>query len=219
MRDAPIIPRDRDARSLTLPSRRFRAFRCFRGAACEATACATAVRERNEHAAVARNKTKIISSWLPLKEKRSSRRCQIATAHLAQPRQRSIISTTHECTFTAALHGLAFGEKNPIGKSRAVRKPAGASRITGIEFTTTEAVAISPCVPPGITRLMFGWPFKARCRRVLSRRRTFAVRGRRVPFRRPGRGRFGARRPLVPLRPSNILSARARWRFSARLSR
>ena len=50
------------------------------------------------------------------------------------------------------------GEKKPIGRSRAVRRPAGASRITGIEFTTTDAVAMSPCEPPGITRLMSGWP-------------------------------------------------------------
>src|SRR6266513_5122733 len=55
-------------------------------------------------------------------------------------------------------HGRELGEKNPMGKSRAVRKPAGASRITGIEFTTTEAVAMSPCEPPGITRLMLGCP-------------------------------------------------------------
>src|SRR5882762_3936888 len=56
------------------------------------------------------------------------------------------------------IHGLAFGEKNPIGKSRAVRKPAGASRITGIEFTTTDAVAMSPGEPPGIVRLIVGCP-------------------------------------------------------------
>src|SRR5947207_15943969 len=60
--------------------------------------------------------------------------------------------------FGFRVHGFALGEKNPMGKSRAVRKPAGASRITGIEFTTTEAVAMSPCEPPGITRLMFGCP-------------------------------------------------------------
>src|SRR5215831_14834895 len=58
-------------------------------------------------------------------------------------------------------YGLAVGEKNPRGKSREVRRPAGASRITGIEFTTTEAVATSPCEPPGIVRLMFGWPFSS----------------------------------------------------------
>src|SRR5258706_175242 len=45
-----------------------------------------------------------------------------------------------------------------MGRSRAVRNPAGASRITGMELTTTEAVAISPWEPPGITRLMFGCP-------------------------------------------------------------
>lgn len=54
------------------------------------------------------------------------------------------------------FQGRALGEKNPIGKSREVRSPAGASRITGIEFTTTDAVAISPCEPPGITRLILG---------------------------------------------------------------
>ena len=41
-------------------------------------------------------------------------------------------------------YGFAVGEKNPIGKSFAVRSPAGASRITGIEFTATDAVAMSP---------------------------------------------------------------------------
>src|SRR5215469_14338911 len=42
------------------------------------------------------------------------------------------------------IQGFALGEKNPIGKSFAVRSPAGASRITGIEFTATDAVAMSP---------------------------------------------------------------------------
>src|SRR5437868_3745280 len=55
-------------------------------------------------------------------------------------------------------HGFAVGEKNPIGKSRAVRNPAGASKITGMEFTATEAVAISPWDPPGIVKLMLGCP-------------------------------------------------------------
>src|SRR5579859_4779495 len=55
-------------------------------------------------------------------------------------------------------HGFAFGEKKPMGRSRAARNPAGASRMTGMELTTTEAVAMSPCEPPGITRLMFGCP-------------------------------------------------------------
>ena len=50
----------------------------------------------------------------------------------------------------AADYGRASGEKNPIGKSRAVRNPAGASRITGMEFTTPEAVAMSPGDPPGM---------------------------------------------------------------------
>src|SRR5215471_16337072 len=57
--------------------------------------------------------------------------------------------------------GRASGEKKPIGRSRAVRNPAGAFRITGIEFTTTEAVAMSPWVPPGIVRLILGWPFSS----------------------------------------------------------
>jgi hypothetical protein len=42
------------------------------------------------------------------------------------------------------VYGFALGEKNPIGKSFAVRSPAGASRITGIELTATDAVAMSP---------------------------------------------------------------------------
>src|SRR6267378_2311732 len=56
------------------------------------------------------------------------------------------------------VHGRAFGEKNPIGRSRAVRNPAGASRITGIELTTTDAVAMSPGEPPGMTSRMSGCP-------------------------------------------------------------
>src|SRR5262249_15591289 len=57
-----------------------------------------------------------------------------------------------------AVHGWAFGEKSPMGRPFAVRNPAGASRITGIEFTATDAVAMSPCEPPGIVRLIVGWP-------------------------------------------------------------
>ena len=40
------------------------------------------------------------------------------------------------------LSGL--GEKKPMGRSREVRRPEGASRIAGIELTATEAVAMSP---------------------------------------------------------------------------
>ena len=29
-----------------------------------------------------------------------------------------------------------------------------------MEFTTTEAVAMSPCEPPGMVRLMLGWPVR-----------------------------------------------------------
>src|SRR5258708_14205435 len=57
-----------------------------------------------------------------------------------------------------ALQGRELGERKPIGKSREVRRPAGASRIAGIEFTINDAVATSPGEPPGITRLIFGWP-------------------------------------------------------------
>src|ERR1700737_4571898 len=74
---------------------------------------------------------------------------------------RQDFSLTDRCSLTTdhrASHGLAFGEKKPMGRSRAVRSPAGASRMTGIEFTPTDAVAMSPCEPPGITRLMFGCP-------------------------------------------------------------
>jgi len=55
-------------------------------------------------------------------------------------------------------YGRAFGEKKPIGRSRAVRNPAGCVENTGMEFTTTEAVAMSPWEPPGITRLMSDAP-------------------------------------------------------------
>ncbi len=58
-------------------------------------------------------------------------------------------------------HPTFFPEKNPIGKSFAVRNPDGASNITGIEFTATDAVAMSPCAPPGITKLIFGCPFNS----------------------------------------------------------
>src|SRR5262249_1223786 len=51
-----------------------------------------------------------------------------------------------------------FGGKKPMGSSRAVRRPDGASRIDGMELTATDAVAMSPCEPPGIVRLIFGWP-------------------------------------------------------------
>ena len=54
--------------------------------------------------------------------------------------------------------------KNPIAKSLAVRNPDGDSKIDGIVFTDTDAVAMSPCTPPGITRLMFGCP----CNSIVS---------------------------------------------------
>src|ERR1700680_3820481 len=58
-------------------------------------------------------------------------------------------------------YGRACGEKNPIGRYRAVRNPAGASRITGMEFTTTEAVAVSQGDPPGMVKLILGCPRNA----------------------------------------------------------
>src|SRR5712671_832066 len=63
--------------------------------------------------------------------------------------------------FLTAVQGFAFGEKKAIGRSRAVRNPAGASKITGMELTTTDAVAISPGEPPGITSRMSGCPFNS----------------------------------------------------------
>ena len=60
--------------------------------------------------------------------------------------------------WSQSCQGFALGEKNPIGKSFAVRSPAGASRITGMELTATDAVAMSPCEPPGIVKLMLGCP-------------------------------------------------------------
>src|SRR5260370_9486608 len=50
------------------------------------------------------------------------------------------------------VYGRAFGEKKPIGRSRAVRRPPGASRIPGIECPPPYALALSPRDPPGITR-------------------------------------------------------------------
>ena len=47
---------------------------------------------------------------------------------------------------------------NARARSREVRRPAGAARIAGMQLTTTEAVATSPCVPPGTMSLMLGWP-------------------------------------------------------------
>src|SRR5260370_1465918 len=57
-----------------------------------------------------------------------------------------------------ALQGRALGERKPIGKSREGRRPAGASRIAGIEFTINDAVATSPGAPPGITMLTYARP-------------------------------------------------------------
>ena len=37
-----------------------------------------------------------------------------------------------------AGYGFAFGGRKHIGRSREVRRPAGASRIAGMQFTTTE---------------------------------------------------------------------------------
>src|SRR5712671_1961293 len=76
----------------------------------------------------------------------------------ASARPRSFLALN---CFVKAVQGFAFGEKKPMGKSRAVRNPAGASKITGMELTTTEAVAISPGEPPGITSRMSGCPFNS----------------------------------------------------------
>ena len=54
------------------------------------------------------------------------------------------------------FYGFAVGAKNPIGRSREVRNPAGELRIAGMEFTATLAVAMSPCEPPGIVNEIFG---------------------------------------------------------------
>ena len=48
-----------------------------------------------------------------------------------------------------------------MGRSREVRSPAGASRICGMQFTTTDAVAMSPCVPPGMVMVRLGFPVMA----------------------------------------------------------
>src|SRR5713226_10130343 len=44
------------------------------------------------------------------------------------------------------------------GRLRIVCKPGGAARTLGIEFTTMEAVEMSPGTPPGILILSFGLP-------------------------------------------------------------
>src|SRR5216683_754439 len=59
---------------------------------------------------------------------------------------------------TGSDYGFAPGGRKHMGRSREVRKPAGASRIAGMQFTTTEAVAMSPCVPPGIVSVRLGLP-------------------------------------------------------------
>jgi len=53
----------------------------------------------------------------------------------ASARSRSFLALDR---FLKAVQGLAFGEKKLMGRSRAVRKPAGASKITGMELTTTD---------------------------------------------------------------------------------
>ena len=42
-----------------------------------------------------------------------------------------------------------------------MRRPAGASRIAGMLFTTTAAVAMSPWVPPGMVMRMLGCPLSS----------------------------------------------------------
>ena len=44
----------------------------------------------------------------------------------------------------ALTYGLAVGGKKHSDRSREVRRPAGAHRMAGMEFTTTAAVAMSP---------------------------------------------------------------------------
>src|ERR1700722_7597473 len=56
------------------------------------------------------------------------------------------------------LYGCASGEKKLMGRSREVRRPAGAARMLGMELTTTAAVARSPWVPPGIVSFRLGVP-------------------------------------------------------------
>src|SRR6202140_3304066 len=55
-------------------------------------------------------------------------------------------------------YGFAPGGRKHMGRSRDVRRPAWALRIVGMQFTTTEAVAMSPCVPPGIVSVRLGLP-------------------------------------------------------------
>src|SRR5690348_5842444 len=54
----------------------------------------------------------------------------------------------HDCLrgmiFGPTVYGSAFGAKYSRGRSRPVRKPAGAARISGMALTATAAVAISP---------------------------------------------------------------------------
>src|SRR5579864_4771258 len=63
---------------------------------------------------------------------------------------------SHEVT--GSDYGFASGGRKHMGRSREVRRPAEASRIAGMQFTTTDAVAISPCVPPGIVSVKLGLP-------------------------------------------------------------
>src|SRR5882762_8084603 len=80
---------------------------------------------------------------------------RIAVSLTANCELRTVKLMTVNC-----LHGFACGGKNPIGKSFAVLSPAGAFKITGMELTATEAVAMSPCEPPGMVKLMFGCPVR-----------------------------------------------------------
>ena len=61
-----------------------------------------------------------------------------------------------KCAVNGRSYLSGLGEKKPMARSREVRRPEGASRIAGMELTATEAVAMSPWEPPGMTRLIFG---------------------------------------------------------------
>ena len=81
-----------------------------------------------------------------------------------------------------AAYGFASGGRKHIGRSRDVRSPAGASRIAGMQFTTTEAVAMSPCVPPGMVSVRLGLPVISTVSPGSARRRTSAIPCRFFPF-------------------------------------
>jgi len=95
-------------------------------------------------------------------------------------------------------YGLAPGGRKHIGRSREVAQAAGASRIAGMQFTTTAAVAMSPWVPPGIVSVKWGLPVISAVSRIFRANKHLQFQCKFFPSRRINRARSGAHRLPVP---------------------